>query len=413
MVKKILIIHPEGNINNNPNLTGMVEILCENGFIVHIYSPKSVGIYQATPCKGAQLVLFDNPHNSLLQGYVLLAGTPPHLASKIVNGIWNKLGPYDLIIGVDRGIIEASVLAKLFQRPYGLISYEILFADETSVDFKLPEIKACQELSFAVCQDKLRGKLLAMENQIPVEKVLHIPFAGRFLRKGIKTCYLHDQLKIGQNKKIALLLGSVSEMCMVTYLIESAQNWPDDWVLVLHNRYGLDKCTLQYYRQFQDQPNLHFSLTPESDPNHLYKLLHSADLGIGLYRSYPNSIWLGKNISNLGMASGKISTYLQHGVPVLVNEIGELSDCVRKHELGLVVDDRYKIQLSVNDNDLNQWKSNCYHFFSRRLNLNQTIAPLLQHIQRITDTTLRQYNSTSTLASHPSQVEENKSTLEA
>ena len=144
MVNKILIIHPEGNINNNPNLTGMVEILCENGYIVHIYSPKSEGIYQATPCKGAQLILFDNPPNSLLHGYVLLAGAPPQLVSKIVNSIWNKLGPYDLIIGVDRGIIEASVLAKLFKRPYGLISYEILFTDETSTDFKLPEIEACQ-----------------------------------------------------------------------------------------------------------------------------------------------------------------------------------------------------------------------------------------------------------------------------
>ena len=29
-MKKILLIHPEGNINNNPNLTGIVEILCEN-----------------------------------------------------------------------------------------------------------------------------------------------------------------------------------------------------------------------------------------------------------------------------------------------------------------------------------------------------------------------------------------------
>ena len=40
-MKKIMVIHPEGNLNNNPNLAGIVEILCENGYVVDIYSLKS------------------------------------------------------------------------------------------------------------------------------------------------------------------------------------------------------------------------------------------------------------------------------------------------------------------------------------------------------------------------------------
>lgn len=39
-MKKIMIIHPEGNLNNNPNHTGIVEILCEQGYLVDIYSPR-------------------------------------------------------------------------------------------------------------------------------------------------------------------------------------------------------------------------------------------------------------------------------------------------------------------------------------------------------------------------------------
>jgi glycosyltransferase involved in cell wall biosynthesis len=170
---------------------------------------------------------------------------------------------------------------------------------------------------------------------------------------------------------------------MVSYLIESAKTWPSDWALVLHNRYGLDKSTYQYYRQFRDQPNLYFSLNPEPDPNQLFKLLHSADLGIALYKSHENSIWLGKNIRHVGLASGKISTYLQHGVPVLVNEIGELSDCVRHHELGVVIDDSHPIQLSNINGSLKRWRQNCYNFFNSRLNLNYTILPVMQRIQQI------------------------------
>ena len=37
------------------------------------------------------------------------------------------------------------------------------------------------------------------------------------------------------------------------------------------------------------------------------------------------------------MASGKISTYLQHGLPIVVNAIGEMSGHVRQYELGAVI----------------------------------------------------------------------------
>ena len=404
MVKKVLIIHPEGNINNNPNLTGIVEILCENGFGVHIFSPKLGGIYQATPCKGSQLVLFQNQTNSMLHGHVLLADKPVSWAPKIITDIWQKLGPYHLIIGVDRGIIEASTLATVLKLPYGLISYEILFRDETSDDFKQPEISACQKLSFVICQDSLRGKLLAAENHIDPDKIFYVPFAGRFPRKGEKNYFLYDQFGIDRNKKLAVLIGSVSEMCMISHLIESAKVWPSDWVLVLHNRYGLDKSTNRYYQQHKDQPNLYFSLNPEPDPNHLYKLLHSADLGIALYKSHLNSIWLGKNIRNVGMASGKISSYLQHGLPVLVNEIGEYSDSVRQYELGIVIDDRHPIKLSVCNNDLSRWRQNCYSFFDSRLDLNRTFAPVLHCIKQITQTSLNQLKSPSMFAFHHSNL---------
>ena len=390
MPKKILIIHPEGNINNNPNLTGIVEILCENGFAVHIFSPKCEGIYQATPCKGSQLFIVPKHGNPILHGYTLLAGKPAGWMPKMISNMSQKLGPYHLIIGIDRGVIEASVIAKLLKVPCGLISYEILFRDETSLEFKKPEIDACRTISFAVCQDAQRGTLLAEENQIAPGKIICIPFAGRFLRKPLKNKYLHEQLGIHKSKRLALMIGSVSEMSMASYLIESAQFWPDEWALVLHNRYGLNPQTQRYLQKYKGRPNLYFSLNPETNPNKLHKILYSADLGIGLYKSYSNSIWLGKNISNLGMASGKIATYLQHGLPVVVNEIGEYSECVRNHKLGIVIDDRQPFKMLPTSCDLERWMSNCCAFFSRCLDLNQTIGPFLQYVFQICHTPLRQ-----------------------
>lgn len=48
-MKHILFIHPEGNINNNPNLYGIVEILTEKGYKVDVLSFLKPGIYQQNP----------------------------------------------------------------------------------------------------------------------------------------------------------------------------------------------------------------------------------------------------------------------------------------------------------------------------------------------------------------------------
>ena len=46
---KITVIHPEGNINNNPHLSGFVDLLCESGFDVQVISPIKPQIYQNKP----------------------------------------------------------------------------------------------------------------------------------------------------------------------------------------------------------------------------------------------------------------------------------------------------------------------------------------------------------------------------
>ena len=43
-------------------------------------------------------------------------------------------------------------------------------------------------------------------------------------------------------------------------------------------------------------------------------------------------IWQ-RNIANIGMSSGKIATYMQYGLPVLINELGEISSHVREQGL--------------------------------------------------------------------------------
>jgi hypothetical protein len=137
--KRILIVHPEGNINNNPNLTGIVEILCENGCEVDIYSPRRSHIYQHSPCSGSRLILIDGEGLSV-EGMFVLSGQSFSTEQQISDYLREKFGDYDLAIGVDRGIIDAALIAQANDIEYGLISYEIFFVQETGSEFKHPVI---------------------------------------------------------------------------------------------------------------------------------------------------------------------------------------------------------------------------------------------------------------------------------
>jgi glycosyltransferase involved in cell wall biosynthesis len=83
------------------------------------------------------------------------------------------------------------------------------------------------------------------------------------------------------------------------------------------------------------------------------------------------------------MSSGKISTYLQHGIPVLVNEIGEMADYVRDHALGIVVESPKDIPEKLARFDPETCRENCYTFFAEKLDLDETITPLLKEIETI------------------------------
>ena len=287
-------------------------------------------------------------------------------------------------IGVDRdGVIEASYLSRLLGIPYGLISYEIFFRDETSARFKNEEIGACAHIDFAVCQDDVRSSLLAEENQIHIEKVINIPVAGRGVRKGEKTQYLHNRLNIPSDKRIALYIGSIAKWTMIEELVQSVDNWPDEWVLVLHNRYGINS-EVNKFIGYERSKSIYISNESYPTPKDLSEMLHSADLGIALYKPTFDGIYTGNNLKFLGLSSGKIATYLQHGIPILTNENGLISDYIRESGAGYIIDDLKEISERLESiNPKGCERAGGYTLFKEKLDLDQQIKPLMNKIKSI------------------------------
>jgi len=216
-----------------------------------------------------------------------------------------------------------------------LISYEIFFRDETSASFKAPEIEACRDLAFAVCQDALRTGKLCQENGIDPGRVVQIPVAGRGFRAPIpKPRVLHDRFKLPPDTKVALYVGSFEQWTHAPFLLESTHHWPEDWVLVIHERYGTTPDAELHYRTLGNESRLRISRAAFPSTAHMAEFIQSADLGVALYHPTYTSEYTGGNIAYIGLASGKISTYLQHGVPVATHPVGEFSDLILAYGAG-------------------------------------------------------------------------------
>ena len=383
---KVLFIHPEGNILGNPNFSDMVEILCENGIDVHIFAARKTTVIQKSPCMECKLFLFkakDNP--SVSDSFTILSNQSFLSESAIIDFINTNVESYDFVIGIDRGIIEAELISRAKKIPYALISYEIFFEAEAGIHFKMPEIKACQNIEFAVVQDTVRAKMLSQENKIPLSKMIYIPVAGRSanidpLKK--KYFYLHESLDIDQSKKIILYIGSIANWTMADYILESTRFWPDDWVLVINNRYA-NKIN-PFYAHYYNRDNIFFCDHPTDRVSQLENILLSADIGIALYRAINGSIGVGNNIRYIGMSSGKIGTYLKYGLPVITNDIGEISSSIQKYQLGTIIDTRTFFIPDFSVDTIRFWKKNCVHFFNSKLDLNKTIHPLLHYLKGFT-----------------------------
>lgn len=382
MSARIAVIHPEGNFPNNPHLGGLIETLVERGHAVDVLCRPHVSQAQVRESANPRLLAMpvapgsDDPPRSVLFG----PGTGLSTVAR------SGLPRYDLVIGVDLGVIEAAWVARARGAPHGLISYELHFADESPPGFKDEEIDACRDLAFAVCQDPLRAGLLARENALdPSAPLFTMPVAGRGARPGERSFALHQALGLPRRIKLALAMGSADAAWTgARELLRDVSRWPEDWALVLHHRF--DQAGVARLRERLDKAarGKVFVSPFASLPGHeLGRLLHACDLGLVFYTPTHDAPLLGKNLEHIGMASGKFCTYLQHGLPVLVSDQGEMGGHVERQGLGWRVeriDQTHSLLRTLTRADMEARRPACLDFFSRALDLNALAGPFLEAV---------------------------------
>ncbi len=215
-----------------------------------------------------------------------------------------------------------------------------------------------------------------------------MPVAGRGIYTGDKTHILHERLGLPLETKIAVYFGSVeAKWSGIHALLDCVANWPEDWILLLHHRYGTDTI-LSLLKNLDERSarKIRLSPFPGLPPNELHRLLHACDVGLCFYKPDYKSLLTGKNLVTIGMASGKFTSYMQHGLPVLAYEKGQIGDLISQHDLGWVIhdiSDSKNILSAIDRKELKTKSKKCLDFFTEFCDLNFTGVTLLNEVEKI------------------------------
>lgn len=338
-LRRVLIIHPEGNSFNNPTMKAVIDLLCDRGVFITLMHGRTAA--SMPEYRGIQYVAW-RLYWRKLKSLVLNRFSSP-LFSRLVfhlERISQSIENPDLIIGVDReGLIQAGFLSHLLSAPYVFFSFEIMFVKETSRKFKSLECIAAAQVSHWFVQDTMRRDLLIQENGLSSENCSLIPLASKGMGARSIT-RLRDNLGVPPSMKVAILMGSLSDWSMTDDVLDTVEKWPTNWCVLVHSRYGgTSDYFARYFSNYSDLlgKKIFLSDSAPKKVDDLAYVLTGVDAGLAFYKPNYACAYTGDNLAKLGLASGKISTCLRYGIPIVMNELGMYSELAREFRFGLVI----------------------------------------------------------------------------
>jgi hypothetical protein len=346
-MSRIAIVTPNTDTFTNPTLTTLFHLLQEKGVEVYLFGREQ---QPACPENISNVIQI----RSLFKLHLL--SNPKHLFShwksyfKVIRTI--RIEKIDVILAVDPlGLIVGGRIKQLLGNKLHLsyLSFEIFFKEELSghyLKMKHKEIYYSKLFDSLLVQDEKRCDLLLKENKILLDanQIALVPVSPMKIEVQEKP-NLHSKFNIPTDKKLVVYSGSVGAWCGTQVIIEAFDKgyWNNAFWLVFHTRKQIqdgDQFAEDLYR-LDANPATPFSLHPNPFESfeELAVFLTGFDLALALY--YPNfaNPYYGKNMMEIGLSSGKFSTYMMLGLPTIVTPCEVYEVLMKKYNFGgLLVD---------------------------------------------------------------------------
>ncbi len=208
-----------------------------------------------------------------------------------------------------------------------------------------------------------RRAILSKENNIPEEKISIIPNAPVGEPKVQRNYYFNDLFGIPREKKIILYAGGFGYFNGIPQLIDSLQNMPDKFALVLHSKIELKKKNLAELTDKLKPYNAYLSSKPL--PFDKINLIYSS-CDIGLMLMGPDNGNWDTNYIYADWSPGKMFNYLQYGVPLITTNLKGYKELIEGSGAGKVVNDISLVFSKADEimQDEMKYKNNCVKLFN-------------------------------------------------
>ncbi|GEM_PF-2879804 len=176
------------------------------------------------------------------------------------------------------------------------------------------EIKSALKADFVSTPDESRYPPLCAQIPSLAEKE-HFPLPNTPLRDEIQelpTINWHQYFGIDEGKKIFLMAGGLQEFNLITELLSSVKNWPEEAVLILKGKNDIKGFREKY--DHLDIPGKIFWTAESFSPDKLHSLIQYSSASMCLYRH------INDNLTFVGKSSGKLMRSVLLGRPVIVSK---------------------------------------------------------------------------------------------
>jgi glycosyltransferase involved in cell wall biosynthesis len=168
-----------------------------------------------------------------------------------------------------------------------------------------------------------------------------LPVTGNAAACTEKSGWLREKYSIAPDRRIALALGEIKEWYASIELAWIFSGL-SDWVLIFHG-YSLPE-NLESLRDIVKRhsiKNVIISTELMDDPEALTPLIQSCDVGIAWYAD------ISVGFRSAGRSSGKIASYLRHGLPVITTRYRSTVEAIEDTGCGVCIDEIAEVSVAL------------------------------------------------------------------
>ena len=389
-MKSIVILTTKTDTFSNPTLTLLIEKLIEKNYTILFYGSEQTMVPEEIKPKLNYYPLpFRFYHfQKNLKSLKKVTGQYLNLYKNLK--IKNKA---DTVICVDpMGLVIAGRLRTLIKVRLIYASFEIFFKEEFKSDpkeiIKDLEVKYSKYADMVLIQDGRREKLLRETNNFRDSvKFIHIPVSPKKINTGIRKHNVHSELNIPESKTIVIYSGTLRKWSGINKILDLFNDrWNPDFWLVIHS-HNLpdeeDEILKKINCHISSKKNISFHGKPFDNFRDYAEFLSGCDIGIATYFPDGDDVFAGKNIEEIGLASGKFSSYMMIGIPTITTQNSMYKELNKKYNFGETIADVAQIPeaLVKIKNEYEKKTAGCKEIFERELNPEPGIESLMEYIK--------------------------------